>query len=213
MKSKRRRTREATACETSSMGDQNAPTLPLGPAKLHAGHARRNLGVGAGAKRAWRNDAEHPLTLAYVKGQLIRGNEIYTAKQRYDAGEEYRQLHEAMHRSGRDSTDINLVSGGSGLSISQIMVDSAKKIACIESHLKAQDRAIVRHVCGEGWWPSEAVRAACGNHYDKAVVPRFCEALDNLVDAIAEARRARYAFVPAPAGSQAILPADDECGS
>lgn len=180
---------------------QTGSAVPLGPAKLHAGHARRNLGPGAGAKLAWRNDAEHPLTLAYAKGQLIRGNEIYTAKQRYDAGEEYRQIFEAMHRSGRDSTDLNIVCGGSGLSVSQMLVDAVKNIASIEAHLKAQDRAIIRHVCGEGWWPSEAVRAACGNHYDKAVVPRLCEALDNLVDAIGRARTARYAFaLRAPAG-------------
>jgi hypothetical protein len=40
-------------------------------------------------------------------------------------------------------------------------------------------------VCGEGHWPSTAVRAAVGHsHYDKAVVPRFNEALDHLVEAI-----------------------------
>jgi len=201
MKAKRRKKRETTVSEQPHLREQHAPdqdlsNSPLGPAKLHAGHARRNLGAGAGAKRAWCNDAEHPLTLAYVKGQLIRGNEIYTAKQRYDAGEDYRQLFESMHRSGRDSTDLDLVSGGSGLSISQFMVDAVRKIACIESRLKAQDRAIIRHVCGEGWWPSEAVRTACGYHYDKAVIPRFCEALDNLVDAIARTRRARNAPLP-----------------
>jgi hypothetical protein len=198
MKAKREKSREAMpGCEGwRSMSDPGPSTAPLGPAKLHQGHSRRNLGAGAGAKRGWRNDAEHPLTLAYVKGQLIRGNEVHTAKQRYDAGEDYRQLFEAMHRSGRDSTDINLVSGGSGASISQMMIDAVRKIASIESRLKAQDRDIVRHVCGEGWWPSEAVRAACGNHYDKAVIPRFCEALDNLVEAITQARKVRYAFVP-----------------
>jgi len=202
MKSRKRRNREKIALEAPGAyrpdvaSDEAASAAPLGPAKLHAGHARRNLGAGPGAKRGWRNDAEHPLTLAYIKGQLIRGNEVYTAKQRYDAGEDYRQLYEAMHRSGRDSTDINLVSGGSGQAISQITVDAVRKVAFIESHLKAQDRAIIRHVCGEGWWPSEAVRAACGNHYDKAVVPRFCEALDNLVGALTLARRKRYAFLP-----------------
>ena len=192
---RRRKDRNATAFDlTRPTENASSDQVPIGPAKLLAGHARRNLGAGAGAKRGWRNDAEHPLTLAYVKGQLIRGNEIYTAKQRYDAGEDYRQLFETMHRSARDSTDMNLVSGGSGVSISQFMVDAVRKIASIEGNLKSQDRAIIRHVCGEGWWPSEAVRHACGNHYDKAVIPRFCEALDNLVDAISNARRTRYAF-------------------
>ena len=199
MTSKRRKKRDGNrehAQHAAHPADQDAAAVPLGPAKLHAGHARRNLGPGAGAKLAWRNDAEHPLTLAYAKGQLIRGNEIYTAKQRFEAGEEYRQTFEAMHRSGRDSTDLNIVCGGSGLSISQILLDAVKKIASIEAHLKTQDRAIIRHVCGEGWWPSEAVRAACGNHYDKAVVPRFCEALDSLVDAMARARNTRRVIAP-----------------
>src|SRR5215831_1238666 len=143
MTSKRRRKRDVNL-ERARFGgqapDRDETAAPLGPAKLHSGHAQRNLGAAAGAKRAWRNDAEHPLTLAYVKGQLIRGNEIHTAKQRYDAGEEYREMFEAMHRSGRDSTDLNIVCGGSGLSISQILVDAVKKIASVEAQLKAQDR-------------------------------------------------------------------------
>jgi hypothetical protein len=94
-----------------------------------------------------------------------------------------------MHRSGRVSTDINLVSGGAGASITQHMFDATKRIIAVDCYLKKQDRAIIRHVCGEGWWPSVAVRDACGEHYDKAVVPRFCEALDNLIEAIDAARR------------------------
>jgi len=169
----------------------------IGPAKLHAGHSLRNVGAGAGAKKAWRNDAEHPLLLAFTKGQLIRGNERYTSEQRFNAGDEYRRLFETMHRSGRDSTDINLVSGGgAGGSITQDMIDATRRIIAIESNLKKQDRAIIRHVCGEAWWPSVAVREACGEHYDKAVVPRLCEALDNLIEAIEAARRQRLRRPP-----------------
>jgi len=171
-------------------------STPLGPAKLHAGHSPRNISARAGAKKAWRNDAEHPLSLAYAKGQLIRGNEHHTSQQRFEAGDEYRRLYEIMHRSGRDSTDINLVSGGAALSLTQAMADATKRIIAIDSHLKSQDRAIVRHVCGEGWWPSEAVRKACGEHYDKATVPRFCEALDNLIEALAAVRHRRPAPTP-----------------
>ena len=173
-------------------------SAPLGPAKRHAGHSPRNISARAGAKKAWRNDAEHPLSLAYAKGQLIRGNERHSSQQRFEAGDEYRLLFETMHRSGRDSTDINLVSGGTALSLTQAMADAIKRIIAIDSHLKKQDRAIVRRVCGEGWWPSEAVREACGEHYDKATVPRFCEALDNLIEAIEAARRRRPAPPPPP---------------
>jgi len=163
-------------------------TAFVGPAKLHAGHSERNVGGTAGAKKAWQNDAEHPLSLAYAKGQLIRGNERYSSLQRFEAGDQYRRLFEMMHRSGRDSTDINLVSGGAGEPITEHMVDATRRIIAIDRHLKMQDRAIIRHVCGEGWWPSVAVRDACGEHYDKAVVPRLCEALDNLIEAIDAAR-------------------------
>jgi hypothetical protein len=111
-------------------------SAPLGPAKRHAGHSPRNISARAGAKKAWRNDAEHPLSLAYAKGQLIRGNENHTSQQRFEAGDEYRLLFETMHRSGRDSTDINLVSGGAGFSLTQAMADATKRIIAIDSHLK-----------------------------------------------------------------------------
>src|SRR5260221_359393 len=71
-------------------------SAPLGPAKRHAGHSPRNISARAGAKKAWRNDAEHPLSLAYAKGQLIRGNERHTSQQRFEAGDEYRCLFETM---------------------------------------------------------------------------------------------------------------------
>jgi hypothetical protein len=180
-----------SARKTQLAPDPSDSSAPVGPAKLHAGHAPRNISPRAGAKKAWQNNAEHPLLLAYLKGQLIRGNERYTSQQRYEAGDEYRGLFELMHRSGRDSTDINLVSSSVGVSITQEMTDAIRKIAAIELGLKKQDRAIIRHVCGEGWWPSEAVRRACGEHYEKAVVPRFCEALDNLIEAIAAAPSGR----------------------
>jgi len=146
---------------------------PVAPAKFHAGHAPCNISPRAGARKGWQNDAEHPLLLAYAKGQLIRGDERYSSRQRFDAGDEYRRLFELMHRSGRDSTDIDMVSSSTALSITQEMMDAIKRLAAIEAGLKRQDRAIIRHVCGEGWWPSEAVRQACGEHYDKATVPSF----------------------------------------
>jgi len=161
----------------------------VGPAKLHAGHSRRMLGTGAGAKQAWRNDAEHPLTLAYVKGQLIRGNEKHSAMQRYEAGDAYRAACEASQRKTRDSTDMNIVSGGKREGMNERTLDAFAWLRAVESGLGEEDRRIVRLVCGEGWFPSEAVRAAFGhNHYKYAVVPRFNEALDHLIEAIAKGR-------------------------
>src|SRR3569832_1186136 len=70
--------------ETHSQEDNEAP------AKIHAGHSRRALGVAAGSGKGWRNDAEHPLSLALAKGQLIRGKECHTPRMRIDAGDLYR---------------------------------------------------------------------------------------------------------------------------
>lgn len=173
------------------------------PAKLHGGHSQTHgLGANAGAKKGWRNDGEHPLSLAYAKGQLIRGsiqdergNAKYCALERITAGDEYRKHFEEMHRSGRDSTDMDVVSSGGGFPITETMNTATKKIAAIEHHLKGQDKIIVRRVCGEGWWPSEAVREAAGITYEKATVPRLNEALDNLIEAIEAARAENWSFM------------------
>src|SRR5215813_9892392 len=105
------RTWTASAMTAKKAKAADDSETPLGPAKFHAGHAPRNISPRAGARKGWQNNAEHPLLLAYAKGQLIRGNERYSSQQRFEAGDEYRRLFELMHRSGRDSTDIDLVSG------------------------------------------------------------------------------------------------------
>jgi hypothetical protein len=172
--------------------------IPLeGPAKLHAGHSLRLIGHGAGAARAWKNDAEHPLTLAHAKGQLAKGNPRYTADDRFRAGDEYRALFERMHPRNRDSTDRDPLGTAqcTGAPIALTMAEATKKIVAIDSHLSARDRAIIRHVCGEGWSPAQAVRDALGHDwYKDRVVPRFNEALDALIEAMIAARRSRYAL-------------------
>jgi len=161
----------------------------VGPAKFHAGHSRRTIGIHAGAKKGWRNDAEHPLSLAHAKGQLIRGNQAYSAAQRYEAGDCYRGAYESAQRKTRDSTDMNVVSGGKGEGVTERMMDAFRWLRAVEAQLNAEDRRIIRMVCGEGHFPSEAVRAAFGHdHYKFAVVPRFNEALDHLIEALAKTR-------------------------
>jgi hypothetical protein len=49
----------------------------------------------------------------------------------------------------------------------------------------ANDAAIVRLVCGEGYTPAEAVRRVCGEGYRDATLARFREALDTAVTALA----------------------------
>jgi hypothetical protein len=160
----------------------------LGPAKRHAFHVARET---EGRRKAWRNIAEHPLTFVYERGQLARGGNRYTPQERYDAGNLYRGLCEFLVSSGRDSTDLETIGGGySGDPITQAKAEAMRKLAAIDARLKLQDRRIVRHVCGEGWWPGDAVHEACGHrYYVNVAIPRFVEALDALIDAIAAARR------------------------
>lgn len=168
----------------------------IGPAKLHPGHVRDHAfdqeGNKAGGRRGWRNINESPLSRAYEKGQLSRGViksednknlNKFNAKDRYNAGEFYRDIWEASQDKTRDSTDLDVVQGGRSGPISEKKADATKKLIAIDSRLNQVDRKIVRRVCGEGWWPSEAVAEACGIGYRHATVTRFNEALDNLIEA------------------------------
>jgi hypothetical protein len=78
------------------------PELIEGPAILKAFHVKRPVGVLADARSAWKNIAEHPLTLAFEKGQLGRGDPRFTPEMRLEAGNAYRQLCESLASSGRD---------------------------------------------------------------------------------------------------------------
>jgi hypothetical protein len=168
---------------------QDAPGTEeiLGPAKLHEGHVNRTTESG---RRAWRNIAEHPLTYIYEKGQLVRGSPRYTADDRYAAGNLYRILCETLARSGRDCLDTEFISRPAGFQISEARANAMQILARVDAGLKTADRKMIRNVCGDGRWPSEAVRDACGHDfYQKVVLPRFIEALDALIDAMRAARR------------------------
>lgn len=147
----------------------------------------------AGGPKRFRNHNEHPLSLAYHKGQLqngiVRGPDglsKYTAAERYAAGEEFRQAWEVIGGSGRDSTDGDRINGNGNEPVTIIKTSAELYRRRVKHALSPRDWMIVQHVCGEGWWPSEAVRDACGPSYVHATIPRLNEALDNLI----EARRA-----------------------
>jgi hypothetical protein len=163
------------------------------PARPHPFHAQdRALSPQAGAKRAWRNRAENPLLLAYERGQLAAGdNRAHGAQERLRAGEAYRGWWEIANRTGRDSTQIDPVSGGARGGITDAKADAMRQRVLIDAHLKRQDRIIVQRVCGEGFAPSAAVREACGEAYKFATTARLCEALDCLIDAMNAARKGR----------------------
>ena len=162
-----------------------------GPERIHAGHVQdRAVSPRAGAKRGWRNANEHPLNAAFERGQLRGDARRYSAMQRLQAGEHYRALWEMAVRSGRDSTHIEKVSSGGGeaAGFTASRLDAMRSRAAIDAKLKRADQLIVQRVCAEGHFPSEAVREACGDGYAKATVPRFCEALDALVEAMEKIR-------------------------
>lgn len=161
----------------------------VGPARRHALHVEREVRTPSGMRKAWRNVGEHPLTYIFEKGQLARGAPQHTPQDRYDAGCVYRHLCEVLLRSGKDSTEMALVDAHSHGQIGQGKIDAIRKLAAIDARMKTIDRRILRRVCGDAWWPSEAVREACGhNFYVNAAMPRFVEALDALVEAMRSIR-------------------------
>lgn len=168
---------------------------PDAPAKFHAGHTQRVISPVAGAKKGWRNDHEHPLLLAYAKNQLQggiirdgKGNPKYTAADRLNAGNEFRRLWERFTKSGRDSTDLMRASSARS-TLTDGQCDALDTLCKIWPGLNSTDRIIIQRVCGEGFWPSEAVREACGPGYIDATIPRLNEALDHLIEVFARVKR------------------------
>jgi hypothetical protein len=158
------------------------------PAIIRADHVRdRPLSVTAGAAIAWRRLS--PLEAAYERGQLGGGSPKYDGQKRLAAGEAYARLYARSQASGRDSTDFDRISGGSGMcALSEGQARASQLLSKIEQQMNSRDRLIVRMVCGEGYFPSEAVRTAC-NDYRHTVASRFREALDSLIEAMENLRR------------------------
>lgn len=155
--------------------------------KLHV--QDRNLTRDTGSKKGWRKLS--PLERAYENGQL--GGDGQMPKARRDAGMEYGEMFRLSQSSGRDSTDLDRVSGaGQGLAFAEKQGIALRQIASIDSHMGRRDRLIVRMVCGQEFFPSEAVAAACGSDSAKRTMPRFREALDALIEAMETARRSGY---------------------
>jgi hypothetical protein len=146
----------------------------------------RELTKVAGSPKAWSKWTPHEA--AFNQGKLSGGNG-YTPEARFMAGQRYAEVWDAAQSAGRDSTQAQNISRGfGGGSISQAQSDAIKALVAIDSHMGQRDRIIIRMVCGEGYFPSEAVRLACGDYKD-TVSARYREALDALVDAVEEARK------------------------
>lgn len=161
---------------------------PEGPAKITPLHVRNRPAtdndmrpiIGKTAYRKWT-----PLEAAYEQGKLAGGDPKFDAKARLNAGLHYASIWDTAQTSGRDSTQAMNVSrshGGGGLS--DVQGRAINDLVAIDSHMGRRDRIIIRMVCGGGYFPSEAVRMV-SEDYTKAVSPRFREALDALIEAIA----------------------------
>lgn len=166
---------------------QRVPEVIEGPAKetgLHVwnrpatdDHMRPIVGRMACTK--WT-----PLEAAYHQGKLGEKDSA-DARSRLNAGLTYAGHWDGAQASGRDSTQALNISRSIGAgSDNSSRTIAAANLATIEAALSQRDRIIIRMVCGEGHFPSEAV-ALVSPDYAKATVPRFREALDALAEVIA----------------------------
>jgi hypothetical protein len=128
-----------------------------GPAKIAQGQVFviETIAKGAGKGEAKRYRAvypSHPLRRA-LKAEKISEDE-------FAAGEFYRRLYEKLARSGRDSLDFALVSGGQGLPWSQTQDDAFRLLMAVESRLPQGGirwAVVIRAFCGE----AHNARTAC----------------------------------------------------
>lgn len=159
------------------------------PAIVSPAHSQdRELSTVAGSPRGWRKLS--PLQSAYEQGKLRGGNSRYQAIDRYEAGKIYERHFDLSQTSGRNMLDLDRGFGSSGGStLGQAQIDAIRALVTIESNLGTHDRTIIRKVCGEGGKPAEAVSFVAGADYKDAVLARFREALDALIQAIEVARK------------------------
>lgn len=142
--------------------------------------------------KGWRRLS--PLEQAYLRGQLAGGAPRHDALARFEAGKRYGEMFALAQSTGRDSTDMDRISrSGGGASISDSQAAAIRAVIAVESRLSERDRAIVRMVCGQGFFPSEAVRQVCAD-YKHTIPARLREALDGLVEGFEASRRGKPSF-------------------
>jgi hypothetical protein len=167
------------------------------PARIRPEHIRdRILSAVAGTPLAYRS-VQWPIQVAYEHGKLSAPGDTrgYDCNTRWLAIREYDEVHDmALGRSGRDSTDLDIVSGGGGFPITEEIANAVKKLISIDSHMATKDRQIVRKLC-EGWSLAESVKQACGEDFKHTVPARVRDALDALYEALDAARANGYRYI------------------
>jgi len=181
---------------------RSTPPAIEGPAKIAEDHVQNRgyvIALGESPARAkpaiapgkaWRRLS--PLEQAYLRGQLGGGSARHDAEARFQAGQRYGGMFALAQATGRDSTNLDKItgSGASSHSISDSQADAIRRLIQVDMALGVRDRAIIRMVCGEGFFPSEAVRQVCAD-YKHTIPARLREALDALVEAFEATRRER----------------------
>jgi hypothetical protein len=152
----------------------------------------------SGTSRRVRNHGEHPLSLAFFRGQLetkypdtVPDRDRITADERLAAGEDFRAHFERMHRSGRDSLDMSGGGGSDGTLWTQTQAMAIHWVKAIELRMHHRNVAIVRAFCGEGHSMVESLRKARMDFHPNGVTYRIREALDDLVGATTGRKGAR----------------------
>lgn len=163
------------------------------PARVRSTHVRdRTLSVVAGSPLGVRN-RDWPVEIARDAGRLEGMDGM--GEVRWLAIRDYDLLIDAAEiRSGRDSTALDIVSGGGGYPVTQGRSDAIRKLVSTDSFMPFKDRTIVRKLC-EGYSLPGAVREACGDDFVHTVAARVRDALDALCDAVGKAKKAKYQFL------------------
>lgn len=169
-----------TKSQASAASGSPTPEEIQEPARIHEGHQQtRQLSKVAGGPMGWVNTHENPLMAAYY-AERIDSDE-------YHAGAIYQSLFEKMGRKGRDSTQLTIVGGNTGLPFTQTQVDAIRAIEAIEANLDGERRIVIRQFCGHGQSASKAIQAA-GHKNPREVWDQMRVALNKLATAIARAK-------------------------
>lgn len=168
------------------------------PAKIRPGHVQdRTLSVVAGSALGYRNLEGSPIAAAFEEwGLSTRGENWspkFNGKGRWEAICAYDEIHHMANPSGRDSSDMDIVSGGGSFPIAEAQADAIKKLIAVKSWIPEKDRIIVERLT-EGYSLPGAVRAACNDQFKFSVRARVRDALDALIQAMEAAKRNEWKF-------------------
>lgn len=157
---------------TKEKQSQDEPVTPskAGPNQVFDTEATSNV---LGGPRRYKDLNEHPLTLAFYKGRIT--------DQQYAAGNVYRSWYETNEGTLKSCLNINIVAPKFGdYNISEAKWNAGSNLREVHKLLSRRDKIIIEMLCGRGFTPSQAVKAA-GIVESTIVSPRVRESLDELV--------------------------------